>query len=357
MCDENMTTNSVNLTNYNVPSIQNNVKKLTVGEVITYKELCEILQQPYYKGGNQKRSQLAEFSRFFDYENIDRKILIKEVYAEPKVKEYRYPANAIYAECIEKILMTYLSSQKDYTTYISSQYLYWTLGMVNRDYIEMQRPDNKEVLRQDLRKNYEWTAEDVTDKSVNFYINDFYSRCRGKFADIIDSSLKSLQKRRLIEFSNVYHMYFEIEENDCVIKKYDTYSNDAETKDIMTIEREVLDLFGFENESEVWLHHVGKEYYKEITERAKELYPGLKGLYRCYKFLFDKNNIKNALTRDEENRKKKELNGKIIKFIDEQTEKNYLSTADVEYGEGFKYTKKYEQAQYYLSNRLIKIKD
>ena len=353
MCIEEKTNNAV------LPSIQNNVKNLIIGELITYKELCEVLQQPYYKGGNQKKSQLTEFTRFFDFEQKDRKILIKDVYDKPKEKEYRYPANAIYAECIEKILMTYLINQTDYITYLSSQYLYLTLGMVNRDYIEMQRPDNKEVLRQDLRKNYEWTTEEVTDKSVNFYINDFYSRCRGKFADIIDSSLKSLQKRRLIEYSNVYHMYFEETDSEGrVIDRYDTYSNDAETKDIMVIEREVLDLFGFENESEVWLHHMGKEYYKEITERAKELYPELKGLYRCYKFLFDKNNIKNALTRDEEKRKKKELNGKVLKFINDQTEKNYLSTIDVEYGSGdFKYTRKYEQAQYYLSNRLIKLKE
>lgn len=339
-----------------MPNIQKKAKELVVGEQITYKDLCSILEQPYYKGGNQKKSQLAEFSRYIDFENVDRKLLIKEIYEEPKEKEYIYPANAIYAECIEKILLTYLSKQKE-TTYISSQYLYWTLGMVNRDYIEMQRPDNKEKLRQDLRKQYEWSKDIVEDKSVNFYINDFYSRCRSKFADIIDSSLKSLQKRRLIEYSNVYHMYYDVyDEEGNKIDEYDHYSNDAETKNIMSIEREVLDLFGYEYESEVWLRNKSKEYYKEITARAQELYPGLKGIYRCYKFLFDRNNIKKALTRDEENLKKKELNEKVLSFINKQTEKNYLSTADVDYGE-FKYTRKYEQAQYYLSDRLIKIKE
>lgn len=344
-----------------LPSIQNKIneliktKDLIIGKAITYKDLCSILEQPYYKGGNQKKSQLAEFARYIDFEKVDRKLLIKGIYDEPKEKEYVYPANAIYAECIEKILMTYLSKQKDYITYISSQYLYWTLGMVNRDYIEMQRPDNKKKLRQDLKDKFEWEA--IEDRSVNFYINDFYSRCRSKFADIIESSLKSLQKRRLIEFSNVYHMYYE-EIEDGKITKYSYYSNDAETKDIVAIEREVLDLFGFENESEVWLRHKSKEYYQEIVERAQVLYPGLKGVYRCYRFLFDRNNIKKALTRDEENMKKKELNDKVLTFINNQTEKNYLSTIDVEYGSGeFKYTRKYEQAQYYLSDRLIKIKD
>lgn len=350
-----------------LPNIQKNIDKVEIGE-ITYKDLCNILEQPYYRGGNQKKSQLAEFARYMDFEKVDRKLLIKEIYDEPKEKEYIYPANAIYAECIEKILLTYLSKQKDYTTYISSQYLYWTLGMVNRDYIEMQRPDNKKRLNQDIKNKYEWGIEDKSedksedrsiDKSINFYINDFYSRCRSKFSDIIDSSLKSLQKRRLIEYSNVYHMYYDIyDEDGTKIDEYDHYSSDAETKDIMAIEREVLDLFGYEHENEVWLRNRSKEYYKEITERAQELYPGLKGVYRCYKFLFDRNNIKRALTRDEEKLKKKELNDKVLSFINKQTEKNYLSTVDVDYGSGeFKYTRKYEQAQYYLSDRLIKIRD
>ena len=117
-----------------------------------------------------------------------------------------------------------------------------------------------------------------------------------------------------------------------------------------------MDEFGYKDESEVWLRRRSKEYFSLILEKAQEIYPGLKGVYRCIKFLYNKEDITKALTKDEENIKKKELNDKVLTFINNQTEKNYLSTADVEYGE-FKYTRKYEQAQYYLSDRLIKIKD
>lgn len=249
--------------------------------------------------------------------------------------------------------MTYLSKQKEETTYISSQYLYWTLGMVNRDYIEMQRPDQKPKLMEALKNNYDWEIED---KAINFYINDFYNRCRTKFTSIINSSLKSLQRRRLIEYSNVYHMYYNIYENGKLIETYDCYSNDHETRSIMKIEREVLDIFGFKDESEVWLRKRNKEYFELILDKAQELFPGLKGVHRNIKFIYNKEDMHRALSKDEEYMKKKELNDKVLSFINNQTEKNYLKTVDVEHGE-FKYTRNYEQAQYYLSDRLIKINE
>lgn len=338
-----------------IPEIQKKAKELIIGDTYKYSTLCRFLEEPIKKGTNSKNSQLKEWSRYFEFEIIDKKIVITDVYEVPKEKPVYYPANSIYTECIEKILMTYLSKQEKSVTYISSQYLYLTLGMINRDYIEMQRPDQKPKLMEALRNKYNWKEE--TDKSINFYINDFYNRCRTKFSSIIDSSLKSLQRRRLIEYTNVYRMYFEVyDEEGKVIDYYDYYSNDDETRDIMGIEREILDMFGYKDESEVWLRKRSKEYFSLILDKGQELYPGLRGIYRCIKFIYNKEDIDKALTRDEENMKKKELNDKVLSFINNQTEKNYLKTADVDYGE-FKYTKKYEQAQYYLSDRLIKIRD
>lgn len=331
-------------------------QELIIGDTFKYSDLCRFLNEPIKKGTNSKHAQFKEWSRYFEFEIINKKVVITDVYKEPKDKPVYYPANSIYIECIEKILLTYLSRQEKNVTYISSQYLYWTLGMVNRDYIEMQRPDQKPKLMDALRKAHGW-GEETEDRSINFYINDFYNRCRTKFSSIIESSLKSLQRRRLIEYSNVYHMYYDVHDEDGnIIDQYDYYSSDDETRDIMGIEREVLDIFGYRDESEVWLRRKSKEYFSLILDKSQELYPGLRGIYRCIKFIYNNEDIHKALTKDEERMKKKELNEKVLTFINNQTEKNYLSTVGVEYGSGeFKYTRKYEQAQYYLSDKLIKI--
>ena len=244
--------------------------------------------------------------------------------------------------------MTYLSKQDKNVTYISSQYLYLTLGMINREYIEMQRPDQKSKLVELVKD--ELNRKESEEKLINYYINDFYNRCRTKFSSIIDTSLKSLQRRRLIEFCHVYQMYYEIETDEGQ-KRYRTYSDDEETRDIMKIEREILDTFGYRDESEVWLKKRNKEYFEKVLKNTQELYPGLIGIYRCIKFIYNKEDIKNALNKEETQTKKKELNEKVYNFINNQAKKNYLKDSM----ESFAYTKEYEQAQYYLSDKLIKI--
>lgn len=347
--------NSINSINQSIT--KKTLRNLPIGEGITYKELCDILGQKYYKGGNIKEKQLKEFFRYFDYEKIGNKFFIKEIYKEPKEVEYCYPANAIYAECIEKILLTYLSQQHDYITYISSQQLYWTLGMVTYEYIIMQRPGFDTRLQNDLKNKLMKDSQyEISDKQIKFYINDFYSRCKTKFSDIINTSLKSLQKRRLLEYQNVYHIIYEYIEEGKVIS-FDKYSNDSEIKDIITIEREVLDSYGYKSESDVWLHNKTVEYYDKITKRVKVFDPRVKSLYRCYKLIFNTNSIQKALTKDEEELKRRELNDKVLNFINQQTQRKYLSTISVRYGsDEFKYTKNYTLAQDYLSNRLIKLK-
>lgn len=314
-----------------------NLHKLKLGET-SYKDLCNLLEQPCYTG-NQKIKQLLNFERYFSFEKVNRKLNIKEIYSSPKGKEYKYPANSLYTECIEKILLTYLSRQ-DETVYISSQYLFLTLGMINYEYINMLRPDRKKKLKQDLKDNI-----NIEENIVSIYINDFYTRCRSKFSDILETSLKSLQKRRLIEYSTVYHMYYDIyDEYGNKLNEYNHYSTDPEVKNLLAIEREVLDLYGLDNEGEVWLRHKNEEFYKEVTKRARELYPGLKGIYKCYKFIFNQKHIEKAITRHEEKLKKKELNDKILNFIDNQAKRNYLGDSD-----------NYLKAQFYLSDKLIKI--
>ncbi len=253
--------------------------------------------------------------------------------------------------------MTYLSQQSDYITYISSQQLYWILGMVTYEYIIMQRPEFSLRLQKELKNKLMKDCEyELSDKQIKFYINDFYSRCKTKFSDIINTSLKSLQKRRLLEYQNVYHIIYEYIEDDKLIV-YDKYSTDSEIKDIIAIERDVLDSYGFKNESDVWLRNKTTEYYEEITKRVQVFDPRIKRLYRCYKLIFNSKSIQKALTKDEEELKKRELNDKVLNFINQQTQKRYLSTLSVRYGsDEFKYTKNYTLAQDYLSNKLIKLK-
>ena len=50
------------------PLEQLDTSNLIVGETVkNYRELCKLLNQPVY-GGGQKKNQLLEFSRFFEFD-------------------------------------------------------------------------------------------------------------------------------------------------------------------------------------------------------------------------------------------------------------------------------------------------
>jgi hypothetical protein len=152
-------------------------------------------------------------------------------------------------------------------------------------------------------------------------------------------------------------LFFEEKINgEFVVKTYDYYTDDNDTRIILGIEREVLCELGYTNEFEALSGPRAKEYYERITEKAKEIFVGLTGLYRCYKFIYIRENFQKVLDSDKQLNKKLDLNQKILKFINDQANKNYLSTEQIEYGDGFKYTKNYNAAQYYLSSRLITLR-
>lgn len=96
--------------------------KLNVGDVLRYKDICTMLDQPTVSG-KQKMYQLKSWHRYFDFEKVERKLLIKDVYDSVKPKE----PSASYIE-YEQFLPSYEDGKKkgvyiikkDNTVYIGS---------------------------------------------------------------------------------------------------------------------------------------------------------------------------------------------------------------------------------------------
>lgn len=342
--------------------IFSNAQKLGIGEILSYKQICETLEQSKY-GGNQKKAQLKEFLRYFDfeYDKETKKYLIKEIYEEPLPPSLKLPANAIYSKHIKIILLSYLlrhtNNNPEGAVYISSQKLYQALGMVNQRYVEMQNKDQRIVLRNSLRAECNF-SDKVDDRSLNFYINNFYERCRSKFSSIIKTTLDSLEKQNYITHSKAYHLYKRIldDNNEVIEVYYGGYSTDAETADLLEVEREVMDEFGYKTDKDIWFGGRTHEYYNRVIELVQELYPEIHSLYRCHKIICTKANILKALSREQETSEMKQLNEKILNYIDNQAASNYEKTlTEEDYTK--KFTQKYLDAQYYLSDKLIKIKE
>jgi hypothetical protein len=318
---------------------------------ITYKKLCELLNEPY-KNGNAKKAQLKEWLRYFDYEKIDNKFLILDVYNEPLEKEYQYPANAIYIKYIEVLLLSLLASTEGNMVTIAPQSLYKTFGMINDNFTRMQRLEPDERLKE-LQKVHSYMTE--------FEIDNFFERCKSKFSKVIKGAFSSLQKRMLIKFSEEYEYYvlekeslFDMRPNPkMTVRKYIADAYDIEY--ILKVKRETLLKYGCEEESQIYLKKKTLPYYNEINKRVKEERNWV-GLYKVYVINYCRDTSIEALEKDQITLQKYGLNEALIKYIDEQAVKNYDKTKDISKdGEEFRYPDSYIHMQHLLSDKLLRI--
>lgn len=60
-----------------------NTANIYPGQVFpSYKRLCEVLEEPYYKGGDQKTSQMRRWKEFFQYKKDGQSIEILQVFGK-----------------------------------------------------------------------------------------------------------------------------------------------------------------------------------------------------------------------------------------------------------------------------------
>lgn len=320
----------------------------------TYKELCDILDQTPV-AGNQKKRHLKELCRYMDleYNKKTKKYKINEKYKTPLPPYPTDPSNTVYAKHVKTLLLNYLLKHQEESPgvmYISSEKLYRTLGMINSRYIECKK-DNKKKLKDELIVelvvNKDYALESLHEDTVKYYIDDFYFRSGSKISTILKNALDTLENQNYLTHSRAYRLY--------KYNEYPTYSTDVEIEDIMEIERSVMDEFGFKHDKDIWFSSRKHEYWKKVLELVQEIYPDICGLYRCHKIISSKKNIQSALSREEETQEMHELNQKILSFINKQADKKVYECKEDDYTK--RLSNRYLDAQYYLSDRLIKIKD
>lgn len=325
-----------------------NTTQLTEGQVFdTYPALCKALGCDVY-GGYQKTKQLKEFERYFNYEKEGKKFIITEIYPEPISEEYRMAANAKYVGFIQNILLSYLSQQEEEIIYLTQQQLWTILGMVNNKYFLMRTPHKKEDLMN--------LSEDMT----MFDINNFFNRSGAKFADIIKTALNSLQRRKLLIYEKPYRIG-EVVSNEKFMQSGVVYrdATDNEKKYILRTENKLMHQFGFNDIYKLYASSKSVAYYdslNKIFQKEKDW----DHVYSCYKFIFDKDNIIEAINEDAEI---KQMNELIIQVLNEQAENNYKKwgyTSDnavlrmFDEDRPFFYYEGYQRRQQVLTEALIR---
>lgn len=269
--------------------------QLEVGMVVkNYKALCELLGQPE-KGGRSRTYQQKDWKCYFDWEKSGQKFIISDIYDTPLSKEdlRKLGNNSIYVNCIEVILLQYLSEQKGFTATLTKRDWWEILGLNNQNYGRI--PESNLI--------------QLNESITPFEIKHFYQRCNKKLEQILFSSLNSLSNRKLIDY-----------EVETVIIMEDEFGNrfhhiaqfeDEKTK-ITAMERYVLhDIMGYERMIQVFSSFRQAEFYHKVNELLEEYY-GWKGYFKQIHIAYTPKHVHEALPEMTIKLQKELLNSKVI---------------------------------------------
>jgi len=284
-------------------------KNLSIGMAVkNYSIMCNLLNQEE-KSGKSKKYQMEDWKRYFDFKKVGHKLIILEIYDQPLEKTDKRVKgnNSEYIQHIELLLLSYLSKQKGYRASFTVKKLFLMLSMINQNYID-----------KDYKKIKENSIADIT----NYDINHFYQRSYQKLKEILFGSLRNLENRRLIDYTeNTVINIREIIDGKIIQNNIRLATND-EKNYIRDTQREVLKEMELEIITQVYLKFKAKEYFDRVNELLWERY-NIHYSFTEIDILFTHKYILEALEQAEILAQEKKLNDKVINYMNKQAKNNY----------------------------------
>lgn len=281
------------------------ISKLEIGMTVkNYKMLCELLGQEV-KSGKSKKYQLEDFARYFEWEKSGQKFIISDIYDTPLTKEDKRKLgnNSIYVQCIEVILLQYLSKQEGYTRTFTKRNWWEMLGMASHKY--GRTPENK-------LKNLDY-------RITSWEVRHFYQRCNKKLEQILFSALNSLKNRKLI----TYEIQTVIVTKDKRGKEQYFEATDLQKKQILEVERHILhNIMGYEKMFQVFIRFQQADFYQQVNDLLYQQY-GWNHYFKQIKVFYTFDGVKEALPELEMKLQKELLNKKVVDYLNSNAKDLY----------------------------------
>lgn len=298
-------------------------------------------------GGKQKLLQLNNLSRFCLLDKRGFKYVVKKIYKNPTEKQdKRITGNrAIFVEYIEAILLNYFIQQNQTRCNFTKKQLWNILGMINENFnLYYDRKLSVDRLR-------------AIDYRINqWQVDNFYSRTRNKLNDITKSALNSLQKRKLIEWTEVIVAKRTLPDGK---PNWFEVQKDWQIQKVLECEKEALIELDCKSLNEVIYNknkNINIDVYTKIRNRILKDKLGWDFIFRRYSVVCNKKYLEAGLKENERDLKQF-LNRKIIEVIDEQAdhflEKNREDLRNRK--TTFRYPSYYPEIQRILSERFLKL--
>lgn len=334
---DNEHTSSSNKLSPQIPFLDN-ISQLSLNEPYTYKQLCEILDQPY-KSSNSKTRQLLEWSRFFKYKKIGTKYFITEIYSDPAPYlplSSTASTHQKYINNVVDIILSYIYTSGQQIFYFTYLELIIICGLANQLY---EKYFKSTAL---LGKEFSFPVSDI---------NDFYTRSYLKMKDVLKTALDSMQNRSILQYIPTYIIVFRTSNNS---NKYEyREATDQEQNIITEIRYKALHDLNLKEMNELWYRpqHIRQQFYDLFQKYITEYNPYWMKVYKTTKIL-----APYPIVQKEANITsiKQSLNIKMFNFLNDQAIKE--SAKHIAPGQDPGSTE-WVKAQKVLSEKLIKLFD
>lgn len=301
---ENESFNSSSQSKYSPSLLYLDTSDLEEGVVYSYKQLCSILGIPMLSG-NAKPHQLLELSRWFDYEKISTRYLIKEIYEYP-LSYLPIASTSKYISDMVEIMLSYLYSSNEEVLYLKPSDVYLICGLTNKRYIKYNTSDSS--LPQQLN---------VSPKEVMF----FFDRADSYLKGIVKRALESMKTRNIIQYVDTYIICsrpYKYDENNYELREATTYDRQC----IMKVQNKVMKMFNISSENELYgsKKKDKQKYYSVLHDELRKECPEWQYCYRTYK-IYSSPEIIHQLSSTSVHQRN--LNLKVFKFLNDQAVKEY----------------------------------
>lgn len=277
----------------------------------SYKHLCEVLEEKV-KAGNSKKAQIADWERYFEYTKKGNKFVIERIFETPLPEKVNKRNSLGHSERMDQILLYLLDKQEEGTLFLSINSLLKELNMTNVNYGFAKA--NKRKTSNFLNVKYE-------------IVEDFFNTSHRTLRDNVESMLKRLANRALIDHSKVKtvcvanvridkdtfgrpkansHTIVDDFDNEDVQLSASTYvyreyreATKEEVELILKAEGDFLDELGYENKRDVVLNGEWHVYRNKINnflfDEANILF-----YYDSYRIIRNRERISNEASKIEE---------------------------------------------------------
>lgn len=281
-------------------SILSNLENVKAGMILkNYKELCKLFGLDV-KTSNAKKAQLKEIERFVKLDKNGTKYIISEKY------EVVLPPNnniTQYIPLIEQLILHLIIEESDHNNrlYIRKNELLKNLKMINERYAIMK---------------YKQLQLSVTNNIPIDTVKDFYRSSDDMLNRNIEQALKNLTNRFLIHWSNVYSVCEIVTDNDkyltiemeeytsrygdvsyeptinSKLKRTHREATEAETKDILRIQNEVMHSLNCSTLSEIYEQGYKYEFYNKVNSILLDKY-NIERFYMSYSIVYNIDHVVN----------------------------------------------------------------